>query len=228
MIFAEQGHINDLVEMADAVLLINSGVGITALTYEKPLLYAGTAFFGHDGLARQVHSHQDVIDAISPLTAFRPDREAIRQFLHYLVFEFYSFANFKTRRVRWKDGTWMTATQSIDYKVLRLPGVQEIRLEQRSSVEVPKASILFDRYRSAWVKAGAAQTSNAPGVEAKPSTVSAVSNASADGKIVPLNSRSRSPLTLRKLKKLRQNPVMFLRDSQYSVLKTLGYSISTH
>lgn len=146
VLFADDVHVHDLIEASDALLLINSGVGVLGLAWEKPVLYAGRAIYAHPELARAVTTHDDVLAA---LETFRPSRDAIRQFLHYLVFEFYSFARFTTRQVPWKDGSRMTATTAIDYLVARLPECPEIRMEWRTQPEIPNSSILFDRYRHA-------------------------------------------------------------------------------
>lgn len=224
VVFADDANIDDLVEMAEAVLLINSGVGVTALMYEKPLLHAGQAFYGHEGLARQVVEHDDVLAA---LREFRPDPQAIRQFLHYLVFEFYSFARFQTRRVQWTDGALMTATTGIEYLTLRMPGRPTFHMEGRARPAVAHDSILFDRYRNpAGVVVPTAAKAPAPATNAARPEM-AVQARPTEAK--PSSPKPpKPPKLLRKFRKLRENPVMFLRDSQFSLLRSIGNSIERH
>ncbi len=306
--FADQAHVNDLLELCDSVLLINSGVGLTGLAFNKPVLYAGRAFYGHEGLATQVRTVDDVMTA---LNTFKPDAQALRQFFHYLVFEFYSFAKFKTRRVPWVDGSMMTATQRIDYKVIRIPGQEELRLERRPRSAISHDSVLFDRYRGTDGKvvpervalskpAAVPKTAPAPAparankpaaavaagpvdarpvdarpvsaptrsaVAVKPDSVSAAAivspmtsnvtvssvrspagtsapaasssqepvNHSSAGEALPMNpsvgkssGAASGPVVLKKLKKLRNDPITFLRDSRYGVFRTIGRSVSKH
>lgn len=166
-VIANNANINDLLEMSDAVLLINSGVGVLGMMYGKPVLYAGKAFYGHPGIACHVVSDDDVLDAIR---TFKPDQEAILQFLHYLVFEFYSFGEFKTRSVAWEGNSKMTATTDIAYSVIRIPGCASVSLERRTDVEIKWESVLFDRYRNAAVQATRFQAPATP----KPSAVQEV------------------------------------------------------
>jgi hypothetical protein len=235
VIFADDAQSDDLVEASDAVLLINSGVGLIGLLHEKLVLHAGTAFYGHDGLAQQVTTHEEVLHALKHA---RPDRTAIRQFLHYLVFEFYSFAKFKTRRVAWKDGALMTATTAIDYRVARLPDCPDFRMEQRQQVAVSDKSILFDRYRgidgNIRRQTGAAPAAAKPNTPAKPAAVAKPAPAAKTQQVVGAKPNltlvkpepaAQAPQFLRKMRKLKNNPVMFMRDSKNPMLRAIGWSI---
>ena len=189
-----------------------------------------------------MRTHDDVIRA---LDSFKPDTSAIRQFLHYLAFEFYSFARFKTRRVPWTDGTFMTATQSIDYQTLRLPDQPQFCMERRTRPAVTQDSVLFDRYRQPNGSVVSAAGSVAAAVQ-KPNNANAhkdnsyksPTRAAVNSKdqfvsppplseLLPVVSRhSSKPVVLRKFLKLRQNPVMFFRDSKFGVFRSIGESIS--
>jgi predicted glycosyltransferase involved in capsule biosynthesis len=216
VLFADEHNVNDLLELCEAVLLINSGVGVMAMVYDKPVLYAGQAFYGHDGIAQQVVTHDDVLRAVE---SFRPDRDAVRAFLHYLVFEFYSFARFTTRRVAWTDGALMTATTGIDYRVARVPGCRPLRMEWREQIEVSEASVLFDRYRGADGQVCRQPQRSAAG---KPVAAKPAAKVVSSAPVAPGGTR---PQALRKLKKLRENPVMFLRDSRFGLLRAIGTSL---
>lgn len=221
VVYADDSHINDLVEMADSILLINSGVGLTGLIYGKPVMYAGTAFYGHEGLAAQVSSHEDVLNKIRN---FKPDPERTFQFLHYLLKEFYSFGKFKTRTVPWKDGALMTATTGIDFNAVRIPGCPPLTMERRERVLVGENSILFDRYRGI-----DGNIRRKPAIATPHATKPSGAPAKASAPVNDLNHSKREKRQkngfLKKIKKLRENPVMFLRDSRFNWLKNLGYFI---
>lgn len=236
VVLINDGNINDLVESSSAILLINSGVGLVGLMYEKPVLYAGTAFYGHEEIARQVCSSHEVFNA---LAVFRPNKEMIIKFLHYLIFEFYSFAEFKTRKVPWKDGSFMTATTEINYKTIRIPGCEELNLELRKSVQVGHDSVLFDRYRRPDGGIAGAPMPKKPEirkddlasnrllerqVENKGRLQLTVAHENLEKANPPQDVLRRSSWS-RKFKKLRQNPIMFLRDSKFFSVRNVGNSI---
>ena len=240
VILINDGNINDLVDSSAAILLINSGVGVVGLMYEKPVLYAGKAFYGHEGIARQVCSCNEVLDA---LAFFRPKKELIIKFLHYLIFEFYSFAEFKTRKVPWKDGSFMTATTEINYTTIRIPGCDELNLELRKSVQVGHDSILFDRYRRPDGGVAGAPVSKKPEIKKDSFLSNEAMEQHLENKAVrklPVELEIREKMSapqdalgrqssswLRKFKKLRQNPIMFLRDSKLSSIRKIGNSIKS-
>lgn len=241
VIFADEAHVDDLIEACDALLLINSGVGLLGLLHQKLVLHAGQAFYGHPGLAHQVTTHEDVLHALRHV---RPDREAMLQFLHYLVFEFYSFARFKTRRVAWKDGALMTATTAIDYRVVRVPACPPLHIEQRQQVEIADKSILFDRYRgldgnlrrhpqAAAAKPAAPKPAASKPAPPKPATPSGAKPPSPAApttsqpalQLVRTEPAPDIPPLVRKFRKLRSDPVMFMRDSRHPMLRAIGWSI---
>ena len=223
--YANEQNIKALVELADAVLLINSGVGILSMIYGKPILVAGHAFYNHLGIAHPVQDINDVLNGLS----FQPDTEKTLRFLSYLINEFYSFGTFKTRIVDWVDGSKMSATTAIDYYCVRFPGESEMVLERSSVPQVSSSSLLFDRYRNPnnHIRLGDDAT-------AKKQLVVTKTIAPAE-KVVPTASAPsasmRAELThsgvtpsdfSRKMNKFKTNPGLFLRDSKFPILKALG------
>ena len=144
---ANNANIKDLLDVADALLLINSGVGLLGMIWEKPVLYAGDAFYAHPGMNVQVKTPEEVIQALE--SGFKPDREKILRLLSYLLHEFYSFGEFVTRPAIMPDGSRITATMDIRYRVIRMPGYPEINLYTGEEPQIGFDSILFDRYRHA-------------------------------------------------------------------------------
>ena len=110
-------HFKDLLQLCDAVALINSGVGVTAMMYQKPVYYFGDAFYGHAGLNQSVASAVELSDYLKS-NAFAVDTQKMQRFISYLTEDFYSFGTFHTELVAYKDA-YMTATRSIDFSVIR-------------------------------------------------------------------------------------------------------------
>lgn len=208
VIYANDANVNDLVDLCDAMFLINSGVGLIGLMYEKPVIYAGTAFYGHDGLAFHAHTLES---ALSGVLSFSPDLERTRAFLYYLIFVFYSFGRFETRQVSWGDGSRMTATTNIEFDTIRFPGVPEIRYERRTSPRISESSVIFDRYRNPDGKLRR--------VFKQASRVADEKDSSEKRTGVRLSGQGSLP---RKLRKLRNSPKRFFEESQYGFLRVVG------
>ena len=119
----DDAHINDLIELADAVLVLNSGAGLLSLCWDKPVLIAGTAYYADQRLNMQVQSSADVSAALRQLQPV--DAETRDRFLHHLISNVYSFGNFHTERVRQSDGSWRNVTRRIDFDVVRLPLIRK-------------------------------------------------------------------------------------------------------
>jgi hypothetical protein len=201
-IVTRDGNIKDLLDIADSVLLINSGTGVLAMLWEKSVICTGTAFYGHPELSRQATTADEVLSILT--SNWRPSQEKTLRFLHYLVEELYSFGEFQTRDARMPDGSRMTATTGIAFHVIRgLPG-GELRLREDKPLEIDRGSILFDRYRGDERGGGPRQLGRwfveswGPARAATRFTV------------------------VRKLRKLGRDPVGFFADSRSPLLRMIG------
>jgi glycosyltransferase involved in cell wall biosynthesis len=121
VMFADTAHINDLIEMSNAVLLLNSGTGLLSLCWDKPVLIAGTAYYSHPLLNRTVQSVGDVLDALKCLPVV--DQDIRDRFFHHLISKVYSFGKFRTELVRQADGSLRNITRHIEFDKVRLPDI---------------------------------------------------------------------------------------------------------
>lgn len=115
----DDAHINDLIELADAVLVLNSGAGLLSLCWDKTVLIAGTAYYADQRLNIEVQSSADVSAALRQLQSV--DAETRDRFLHHLISSVYSFGNFQTELVRQSDGSLRNVTRHIEFDAVRLP-----------------------------------------------------------------------------------------------------------
>lgn len=113
-------HVHDLLEIATAVLVLNSGVGVLSLIFGKPTLHFGVAKFGHPGLAVHVDGEDALVEALRILP--RPDPEKVERFVHHLTTRVYSFASMKTELVRQRDGSMARVTRDMRFRELRILG----------------------------------------------------------------------------------------------------------
>lgn len=121
-------HVHDLVEMADFVLLVNSGVGVIASLFNTPVLHAGNAFYSHPGLNRSVTTAEDVVYWVQKGLSVCEDTR--NRFTHHLVKNVYSFGTFETELVLQKDGAFRNITRKIHFDQVVIPN--EIKKKKRS------------------------------------------------------------------------------------------------
>lgn len=131
-------HFLDLVNLSDAVALINSGVGVYSMMMEKPCYIFGDAFYSHYKLNKEVKDSLELVDflinnsfSVCPDTMFR--------FIYYLRNSYYSYGVPKTYIRNEKDGSKSTITKGISFYRInipektsdfyRKPGIQKISLK---------------------------------------------------------------------------------------------------
>nr|VFJ56063.1 MAG: Capsule polysaccharide biosynthesis protein [Candidatus Kentron sp. DK] len=141
---ADDANIYDLVEMADALVVINSGTGLYGMMFEKPVYILGQAWYAHAGLNISVTNPDSLAGQIAE--GFAVDRERMLRFVHYLRYRFYSFGTQIQHRVRGEEGSMTAATLEIDYYELR-GWTEEPLFFTKGKRPVPFDSPLFDRYR---------------------------------------------------------------------------------
>ena len=78
----------ELIEKSQAVVTINSSVGLEALLLHKVVIVLGEACFGIEGLSHQLSSMEELSVVINKLSSSHPDVVLIEQFLDYLRREY--------------------------------------------------------------------------------------------------------------------------------------------
>lgn len=122
-------NINDLLDAADAVLALNSGVGLLSLIRGKPTYVCGQAFYAHEGLAVEVVTPKQLVEKLASPAV--PSGDTILRFVHYLVEEFYSFGRARGYLRKEKDGQLSPITTGIDFWQIR--GIGEGRVPNPKS-----------------------------------------------------------------------------------------------
>jgi len=145
LIVDEDTHIKDLLDLADAVLLINSGVGVLSMIWGKPVLYVGEVFYGHPKINVKVNTPEEAVRVLQQ--GFTVDMQTVKRFIHYLINEFYSFGKITSELVRQPDGSYINRTTNIQFYQIVFPGCKKFRGVIREQPAIPTTSPLFDRYR---------------------------------------------------------------------------------
>lgn len=117
---ADDTNIYDLIELSDVVALINSGVGLTGILYDKKVLCFGNAFYASNGLAISCESVESAFDNIM-LNDYRVCPTRKKRFIWHLLDRVYSFGSFETKLVA-DGGVFRNETEYIDFYSLRVLG----------------------------------------------------------------------------------------------------------
>lgn len=144
----DKTHVHDLIEAANAVLLINSGVGLISLCFGKPVFCMGKSFYAADGLATKVSSEDNLLQLVLEYEKYIPSEESVRKFIHYLVTDFYSFAD--TEYVKVPDGeggAFRNMAVSLTFDSIRIKGFINKNLIRRREMLSTKAPA-YDYYRA--------------------------------------------------------------------------------
>lgn len=205
-------NVYDLIEICDAMLLINSGTGLYGMMFGKPVYIAGESWYADSRMNVPVENFERLSEIIR--NGFEIDYDCVLRFIHYLRFEFYSFGEQVQRRVRYEDGSPITATTDIKYYEVRGFTRKPVILRMKFN-SIPKTSPIFDRYdleslgfkstlRSAPTQKPVSQPS-----EAKPAR--------------PPVQKTSIEIKAAKSAKLRRNPYAFFKDAKNPLLRPLRH-----
>ncbi len=211
-------HFIDLLELGDAVALINSGVGLYAMMMGKPCYVFGDAFYAFDGINTRVTDLDPAAIRDTVLAGSSVDRESVLRFIHYLTKEFYSFGTARTAPRVEADGSRRMATREIDFYVLQVPGHVRQFYKKEVWPRLQLTAPLFERY-----KLDIVQKNNAKKVAPAATAASAVVRPPAPAPAPPVvQALPKQDKRLAKLAKLRRSPRAFLRDARHPALRQLG------
>lgn len=83
-LFASGNSVQELIDGAEAVITVNSTVGLEALLRERRVIAIGNAFYAIDGLALRAGNEDELVAAIGSLATWQPDAQLRHQFLGWL------------------------------------------------------------------------------------------------------------------------------------------------
>ncbi|QRQ83608.1 capsular polysaccharide export protein, LipB/KpsS family [Cupriavidus oxalaticus] len=208
-------HVYDALSACDAVLTVNSGVGLLSLLFGKPTYNFGSAFYCHAGLSTQVCGLEDIVNRVVELRA--PSQEHVLRFVHYLTDVFYSFADTQCRKVN-EGGATRNVAVNLDFTELRLPG-QTPRTFLWRTEPARKNSPVYDFYREYIARMGKPVATPTKVAASKSATTrapikAAVPDVQKAGPASNVPAARRMPgTTARKLSKLIRDPRRFFVDA---------------
>ena len=84
IIFANGNSTQELIENSQAIITINSTVGIEGMIYGKKIITIGNAFYSGYGFAKKAANFQELLEIIQDLQNWHINQEDILKFLTYL------------------------------------------------------------------------------------------------------------------------------------------------
>jgi len=88
LIVLAKANVYALIRKAQAVVTLNSTVGVEALTFYKPVVTLGNALYGGRGITIDVRSLDELPQALEKAVDWRPDKELVDKFLYLLLFKY--------------------------------------------------------------------------------------------------------------------------------------------
>lgn len=133
-------HIHDLISIANKIFLINSGVGLLAMLFRKPVIHMGEAFYSHPTINIHASDSQAVIKALE--SKFQVNEDDIVKFIYYLKNHFYSFARAKYRNRIEKDGSSRSILENLEFYQIRGVNKDTVDVQYRSH-PIPMISKIY-------------------------------------------------------------------------------------
>ena len=204
-------HIHDLLSIANKILLINSGVGLLAMLFRKPVIHMGEAFYSHPTINIHASDSKAVVKALE--SDFQVKEDDIVKFIHYLKNNFYSFAKAKYKNRVEKDGSSRSILENLEFYQIRGINEAEIDVQYRTN-PIPLLSKIYGFFLPSIVR----ESKKDPSVFASPVDVMDYLTSSVKKK-VDLRSKVDLPIELAEEKvEIAQEGKLYLIDNTLSVL----------
>lgn len=223
-IFApDDAHIKDLIELAEKVLVINSGTGLIAAALGKPVICCGAAFYDHEGMTFNAPSREELLRLAQE--DLKTSEETRLRFMKYLIFDFYSFGKAEYIEKVEADGSMRRLARKTVYSSIRGLTTGPILLgevPQGVSLDAP----LFYSYGGRKAINGNNGTKPKASEDAAPVTV-----VSASPRKVSFIRRPLVPIVRpfirvlgnsKDVEKYNRDPVRFFQDLRNPAYKTVG------
>ncbi|MGP5658273.1 capsular polysaccharide export protein, LipB/KpsS family, partial [Psychrobacter celer] len=211
-------HINDILAACDRVTLINSGVGVLAMIYNKPVYYFGQTFYATEGLNKKVSNADELYLELLD-NNFDYNYKKSLGFLSFLINDFYSFASWVRKERKHTNIAKMSISENITYEILRVDDSEYI-FNNNPIIDL-RHSLLFDRYRTEdYIYRNGVQNKSSPNIKkSSPDGVELVTKRVDSLDKLDKNKLSNKKYSIKtKTKKLIKDPNKFFAD--YFLKKT--------
>lgn len=194
-------HIHTLLKLVDTVIVYNSGTGVIARIFEKPVITFGPNSYSDNRFTVRANSAEDCFEIIKNKLPVL-DHNLVVKYFSYLINKLYSFANFYDSKVRETAVARLVYPSKVGYYIVNNPFTDNTKRYCCERFD-PYSSLLFKRFFNFNTK----QNSNViSGKFSKPE---------------PLNKKvAQDSKTIRRsrlIKKLFNDPYGYFRDSKYPI-----------
>lgn len=212
IIIADDYNIKDLLSIADYVVTMNSGVGVLATVFKKPVIHMSHAFYRSDLLNRYAESADDIIKYIN--SEFSVSTESCERFISYLINEFYCFGKMKTRNnENYSETSRMTVTTGIDYYSFSINGKRFFKDVRTKPIDY--SSPLYDPFRQDITEMVRARKQGQ-------SISSTFANKPTEQQSNKCNNKTTNHKKGQLWEKFKSNPKKYCLDSKHIVLRLIG------
>jgi len=132
-------HYKDCIKYSDIVLTINSGIGLQAMMWGKPVITVGKCFYNFKGINKKANSIRKLKKYIHHPR--KPDMHLVEKFLHYLKNKFYMECEMKMTS---RGSSTLERVKHIryqtPYELVNYPVADIIEVEKKTTNIVPKVS----------------------------------------------------------------------------------------
>ncbi|ARE39197.1 putative glycosyltransferase involved in capsule biosynthesis [Rhodovulum sp. P5] len=122
-------NIHDLIDLCERMVVINSGSGLIAAAFGKPVIVCGEAFYAHPGICWAATTSEELVELCQQRLVV--DEDKVLRFVHYLISKAYSFGQSEYKEIN-TDGAVTKIVSNIDFSVIRCLGAYDVVLGQRS------------------------------------------------------------------------------------------------
>lgn len=141
----DDAHIHDLLELADCVLTMNSGTGVLAAAFGKPVIACSECFYGDSRFVWQAGGPDDILALLQG--ELRPDPQAVERFLYHLIARVYSFGAtaYQERHARYGAST-TSIVRDIRFSAIRGLTREPVLLGTPQEADIPLDAPLFHSF----------------------------------------------------------------------------------
>lgn len=210
-------HIHDLIKLSDCIITYNSGTGIIARAFGKPVITFGPTSYTDPYFTYQANTADDVIEILN-VGLKEISEEKILRYFSYLVNEFYSFAKFNQIKERKIENATLRYPSQISYYKINLPFATKNKFCDKYLI--PSQGNIFKRFFWTFnLNEIKTKTTNKNTNETKEKTINKAMQKS-PSKNMETSSISKKQMQNRKQRlfnKLKNDPYNYFNDSQFPI-----------
>ncbi|MDX1948885.1 MAG: glycosyltransferase [Rickettsiales bacterium] len=201
IIIVDDINVHKLIDISDATLCYNSGVGLLSAIHNKPVYTLGNSFYSKAGLAKSIKSIDDIKDFLKKRYKIDNLSEKVINYLNWIITEKYSFFSGVDVIKKFSDRA------AHDYSDIKLPRISF----DGKSVNL-YSNLLLNNSKNSYFWGRLNQITNEELLSISKKKI--LKNIAENNKVSNTNDDNKLSIRRRKLRKLMKSPIKFFRDSK--------------